>query len=79
MLALGAGEEVHEIDNTILMYITGLQDIGGGEVLLLCCAVEILRRSNTEVPAFVLIEHAAEDRGRIEVRPELGVGELCLS
>ena len=69
MLALGTGKEVDQIHNTIFMNIPSLKDIGGRKVLLFCGTRNMLRGSNAEVSALVLVKHSAKDGGRIKVRP----------
>jgi hypothetical protein len=69
MCAPRTREEVHQVNNTLFVDVSGLQDIRGGEVLLLRRKGLLCRRTDAEVAALVLVEQTAEDRGRVEVRP----------
>jgi hypothetical protein len=61
--ALGTGKEVNNIYNTVLVDVAGLQDVGGGQVLLLRGAIEMSGRLDSEVTPFVFVEETAENRG----------------
>jgi hypothetical protein len=67
-----AREEVYQVNDAFFVDVPGLQDVRGGEVLLLRRVGLVCRRRDTEVAAFVLVQQTAEDGGRIEVRPWRG-------
>jgi hypothetical protein len=49
--------------------VSGLEDVRGGEILLLRSEGLVGRRGDAEVATFVLVKQPAEDRGRVEVWP----------
>jgi hypothetical protein len=52
--------------------VPGLQNIRGGEVLLLRGVGFLSWRRDAEVATFILVKETAEDRRRIEVGPRKG-------
>jgi hypothetical protein len=52
---------VNDIHHTLLLQVTGLKHVACGEVLLLCCAKIIVFRADSEVPALVFVQYAAEN------------------
>lgn len=63
------GKEVEQIQHALLSQIPCLQDVVGGQVLLLSRRVEVLRGRDSEVPAFVLVEDTSEDGRGVELGP----------
>lgn len=70
---LGAGEEVDEVHNAILVDVARLEDVGRREILLLGGAAEACGRVDAEMAPFVLVQETAEDGGRVELGPGGGL------
>lgn len=51
------------------MDVSGLEDVGRGEILLLSRVLDTLGRGDVEVPATLRVEKAAKYGGGIEVGP----------
>jgi len=62
-------EEVCKSQDAIVMQISGLEDVVAGQILLLSGDLKARRRTDVEVSALVLVQHATEDRWRVKVRP----------
>ena len=62
-------EEVCKSQDAIVMQISGLKNVVARQVLLFSGNLEAWGRTNIEVSALVLVQHATEDRWRVKVRP----------
>ncbi len=66
---LGAGEEVDQVDDPFIVYISRLQNVCGREVLLLGGKLDVLGRADAKMAALFGVEEAAEERWRVELGP----------
>jgi hypothetical protein len=57
-----AREEVCESQDTVVMQISGLENVVAGQILLFGGDLEARRRTDVEMTALVLVQYAAENR-----------------
>jgi hypothetical protein len=69
MTVLWSWKEVYQINDAFFTNVSGLQNIGRREVLLLGCVGLILWRGNAEVASLIFVQESAEDGRRVEVGP----------
>jgi hypothetical protein len=54
--ALGPGEEVHNIHDSILMNVSSLQNTRRGEILLFSSAAKLIRRRDAKIASLILVQ-----------------------